>query len=43
MLDGVLVASCCVMAADAVGSDVRTVEGLSPEGELTDVQRAFAS
>ena len=41
MLDGALVASCCVMAADAVGSDVRTVEGLSPEGELTDVQRAF--
>ena len=41
MLDGVLVASCCVLAADAIGSDVRTVEGLSPEGELTDVQRAF--
>jgi aerobic carbon-monoxide dehydrogenase small subunit len=41
MLDGVLVASCCVMAADAVGSDIRTVEGLAPEGELTDVQRAF--
>jgi carbon-monoxide dehydrogenase small subunit len=41
MLDGVLVASCCVLAVDAVGSDVRTVEGLSPEGELTDVQRAF--
>ena len=41
MLDGVLVASCCVLAADAVGSEVRTVEGLSPEGELTDVQRVF--
>jgi aerobic carbon-monoxide dehydrogenase small subunit len=41
MLDGALVASCCVMAADAVGSDIRTVEGLNPEGELTDVQRAF--
>ena len=41
LLDGVLVASCCVMGADAAGSDVRTVEGLSPEGELTDVQRAF--
>jgi carbon-monoxide dehydrogenase small subunit len=41
MLDGVLVASCCVLAADAVSSEVRTVEGLSPEGELTDVQRAF--
>ena len=41
MLDGVLVASCCVLAVDAVGSEVRTVEGLSPEGQLTDVQRAF--
>ena len=41
LLDGVLVASCCVLAADAAGSDVRTVEGLSPTGELTDVQRAF--
>src|SRR5919106_96025 len=26
MLDGVVVASCCVLAADAVGSEVRTVE-----------------
>jgi len=43
MLDGVLVASCCVLAADAVGSEIRTVEGLSPEGELTDVQRAFVT
>src|SRR4030095_8356577 len=41
LLDGVLVASCCVLAADAAGSDVRTVEGLSPKDELTDVQRAF--
>ena len=41
LLDGVLVASCCVMGADAASSDVRTVEGLSPSGELTDVQRAF--
>jgi aerobic carbon-monoxide dehydrogenase small subunit len=41
LLDGALVAACCVLAADAADSDVRTVEGLSPEGELTDVQRAF--
>ena len=41
LLDGRLVATCCVLAADAVGSDIRTVEGLAPEGELTDVQRAF--
>jgi aerobic carbon-monoxide dehydrogenase small subunit len=41
LLDGRLVASCCVLAADAVGSQVTTVEGLSGEGELSDVQRAF--
>jgi aerobic carbon-monoxide dehydrogenase small subunit len=41
LLDGRLVATCCVLAADAVGSDIRTVEGLALEGELTDVQRAF--
>ena len=41
LLDGQLVASCCVQAADTVGSEVTTVEGLSGEGELTDVQQAF--
>jgi aerobic carbon-monoxide dehydrogenase small subunit len=40
-LDGVLVNSCCVLAADAVDADVRTVEGLAPDGALTDVQQAF--
>ena len=29
LLDGRLVATCCVLAADAVGSDIRTVEGLA--------------
>jgi aerobic carbon-monoxide dehydrogenase small subunit len=41
LMDGQLVATCCVLAADAVGSDIRTVEGLAAEGELTDVQQAF--
>ena len=41
LMDGALVASCCVLAADAVGSAVVTVEGLAGEGELSDVQRAF--
>ncbi len=41
LLDGVVVCSCCVMAADAVGADVRTVEGLGADGGLTDVQQAF--
>ena len=41
LLDGSLLASCCVLAADAVGSEVTTVEGLAPEGEFSDVQQAF--
>src|SRR5205823_14841297 len=38
---GSLVASCCVQAADAVGSEIVTVEGLTRTGELSDVQQAF--
>jgi carbon-monoxide dehydrogenase small subunit len=45
LLDGVLVCACCVLAADAVGSAVTTVEGLASgagaEGQLSEVQRAF--
>ena len=41
LLDGSLVASCCVQAADAAGSEITTVEGLAPEGEFSDVQQAF--
>ena len=41
LMDGNLVASCCVLAADAVGSAIVTVEGLAPGGDLSDVQRAF--
>jgi len=41
LVDGDLVCSCLVLAASAVGRDIVTVEGLSPDGELTDVQRAF--
>jgi carbon-monoxide dehydrogenase small subunit len=41
VLDGQAVCSCLVMAASAVGSDIATVEGLSPDGSLTDVQQAF--
>jgi aerobic carbon-monoxide dehydrogenase small subunit len=41
LLDDTLVCSCCVMAADAVDADVRTVEGVADDGELSDVQQAF--
>jgi aerobic carbon-monoxide dehydrogenase small subunit len=40
-LDGTLVCACLVLGAAAAGTEVVTVEGLAPEGELTDVQRAF--
>jgi carbon-monoxide dehydrogenase small subunit len=41
LLDGVLVCSCLVLAAQADGHDVTTVEGLADEEELHPVQRAF--
>jgi aerobic carbon-monoxide dehydrogenase small subunit len=40
-LDDRLVCACLVLAADAEGRAVTTVEGLRPDGELTDVQQAF--
>jgi carbon-monoxide dehydrogenase small subunit len=42
LLDGALVCSCLVLAAQADGHDVVTVEGLARDGELHAVQRAFA-
>lgn len=41
LLDGDPVCSCLVMAADAEGSEVLTVEGLGTEDELHPVQKAF--
>ena len=41
LVDGSAVCSCLVLAASAVGSDIVTVEGLSPDGSLTDVQESF--
>jgi aerobic carbon-monoxide dehydrogenase small subunit len=40
-LDGVLVCACLVLAAQAEGRDVVTVEGLAPGDELHEIQRAF--
>ena len=41
LLDGRLVCACLVLAAQADGHEVTTVEGLAPNGELHRVQEAF--
>ncbi|MEY4165247.1 MAG: hypothetical protein RL419_1089 [Actinomycetota bacterium] len=41
MVDGAAVCSCLVLAASAIESDIKTVEGLAPDGSLTDVQQSF--
>jgi carbon-monoxide dehydrogenase small subunit len=43
LLDGQLVCSCLVLAAQADGHEVVTVEGLAEDGELHPVQEAFVS
>ena len=42
LLDGQLVCACLVLAAQADGHEVVTVEGLAREGELHRVQQAFS-
>jgi len=42
LLDGTLVCACLVLAAQAHGHEVVTVEGLSHDGELHRVQQAFS-
>jgi len=42
LLDGVLVCACLVLAAQADGHEVATVEGLADDGRLHRVQEAFA-
>ena len=41
LLDGVLVCACLVLAAQADGHEVVTVEGLAADGRLHRVQEAF--
>ena len=40
-MDGVTVKSCTCLAVQADGSQITTIEGLSPAGELDPVQEAF--
>jgi carbon-monoxide dehydrogenase small subunit len=41
LLDGRAVKSCTVLARQADGREVTTIEGLAPDGELHPIQRAF--
>ena len=43
LLDGSLLCSCLVLAAQAVGHQVATVEGLAEDGRLHRVQEAFVA
>jgi carbon-monoxide dehydrogenase small subunit len=43
LLDGTLVCSCLVLAAQADGHEVVTVEGVAPDGSLHRVQEAFVA
>jgi carbon-monoxide dehydrogenase small subunit len=43
LLDGKLVCACLVLAAQAEGHDVATVEGLAEDGRLHRVQEAFVA
>jgi len=41
LVDDVLVCSCLVLAASAVGQAIVTIEGIAPIGSPSDVQQAF--
>ena len=41
LVDGVLTCACLVLAASATGAEIGTIEGVCPDGGLSDVQRAF--
>jgi aerobic carbon-monoxide dehydrogenase small subunit len=42
IVDGVLVKSCMMLAVQADGSTIETVEGLAQEGELNGLQQSFS-
>ena len=41
IFDGVLVKSCMLLAVQADGASIETVEGIAEDGELTPLQQAF--
>lgn len=41
IMDGQAVCSCLVMAATAIDAEIKTIEGLTSDGALTEVQDAF--
>ncbi len=41
IVDGVLVDSCCMLAVEAEGSSIETIEGLAENGKLHPLQKAF--
>jgi aerobic carbon-monoxide dehydrogenase small subunit len=43
IVDGVAIKSCMMLAVQADGSSIQTIEGLSPDGELHPLQQAFSS
>ena len=42
LLDGVLVKSCMLLAVQANGAQIETVEGLAEDGALTKLQQSFS-
>jgi carbon-monoxide dehydrogenase small subunit len=42
IVDGMLLKSCMLLAVQADGSSIETVEGLAEDGQLNEVQQAFA-
>ncbi|MFQ5915374.1 MAG: (2Fe-2S)-binding protein [Nitrospinota bacterium] len=42
-VDGRAVNACLILAADAEGREIRTVEGLAENGEMSPLQRAFVN
>jgi carbon-monoxide dehydrogenase small subunit len=42
IVDGVLLKSCMMLAVQAEGASIETVEGLAQDGELTSLQKAFS-